>query len=352
MAFGREDCDILYDKQILPSLKILDISPVRVDRREHKDDLNIYIIRMLDESDIALADLTYARPSVYYEAGYAERKIPVVYTVREDHLSRAQKDDYLRVHFDLEMKKIVTWRDPNDATFTNRLKRRINYLIRPIKQEMKTKEILEKDHQTFMSLSISTQREEIKEEFQRKLKAKQFWTTSLWDIDKNEARNILPLDILIGAKMVGKTCHLCLVIMADSLTKRQFQHIINRVTGYSLVSFGSEIDAYQEHYYFCSLRTVPESRLKSALPVISPSEFPGTFILNRRLYVLPDKTCKTYLKLISPVKSYLKLKEEAKECVSVLPNKKTNRYTYLMKNENIWYDNLLIKFSNKPLPKE
>jgi hypothetical protein len=31
------------------------------------------------------ADLRYARPSVYFEAGYAERSVPVIYTVRRDH---------------------------------------------------------------------------------------------------------------------------------------------------------------------------------------------------------------------------------------------------------------------------
>ena len=75
MAFGREDCDTVYDRHIVPALRSLKIDPVRIDRREHKDDLNSYIIRMLRDSDIALADLTYSRPSVYYEAGFAERRI-------------------------------------------------------------------------------------------------------------------------------------------------------------------------------------------------------------------------------------------------------------------------------------
>lgn len=78
--------------------------PIRVDRKQHRDDLNNFIRRMIKECDIVLADLTYTRPSVYYEAGFAERFSPVVYTVRTDHLSRSQPDEQLRVHFDLEMK--------------------------------------------------------------------------------------------------------------------------------------------------------------------------------------------------------------------------------------------------------
>ena len=109
MAFGHRDCDKVYNNHIVKVLRGMSIEPVRVDRRQHKDDLNIYIIRTLKEAEIAIVDLTYARPSVYYEAGFAERNIPVIYTVRKDHLNMSQTDDRLRVHFDLTMKKIITW---------------------------------------------------------------------------------------------------------------------------------------------------------------------------------------------------------------------------------------------------
>jgi hypothetical protein len=107
MAFGHKDCDKIYDSKILPILRELRLFPIRVDRRQHRDDLNNYIIRMIKNSNIVIADLTYARPSVYYEADFAERISSVVYTVRKDHLSRSQKDESLRVHFDLQMKKII-----------------------------------------------------------------------------------------------------------------------------------------------------------------------------------------------------------------------------------------------------
>ena len=155
MAFGHADCDLIYDRHILPILRKLKVTPIRVDRKQHRDDLNNFIIRMIKECDIILADLTYTRPSVYYEAGFAERVSPVVYTVRTDHLSRSQLDEKLRVHFYLEMKKIVKWKDPNDKTFSRRLKERLTYLLKPIiiDNAEKEKEHLEK--QNFSKLSIS-----------------------------------------------------------------------------------------------------------------------------------------------------------------------------------------------------
>lgn len=116
MAFGREDTDSLYEDQIFPVLKRNKIKPIIINRRQSNQDLNIQIIEELLTCDLCISDLTYARPSVYYEAGFAERFILVIYTVRKDHLSRGQPDE-LRVHFDLQMKPLITWANPKDPTF-------------------------------------------------------------------------------------------------------------------------------------------------------------------------------------------------------------------------------------------
>jgi nucleoside 2-deoxyribosyltransferase len=46
------------------------IEPLRVDQIEHNDDIDDKIIELIKKCDFCIADLTYARPSVYYEAGY------------------------------------------------------------------------------------------------------------------------------------------------------------------------------------------------------------------------------------------------------------------------------------------
>ena len=109
MAFGHEDTDEVYDKFIKPVLASKGIRAVRIDRIQHQERIDQFIIDKIRSVDLAIADLTYARPSVYYEAGFAERSIPVIYTCREDHFSPTISDDgaAVRIHFDLMTKNIV-----------------------------------------------------------------------------------------------------------------------------------------------------------------------------------------------------------------------------------------------------
>ena len=94
MAFGHKDTDGLFDRVLAPSLRSLNVKAIRVDRVEHNDDIDDRIIQSLEEADFVVADLTYARPSVYFEAGYAQRVIPVVYTVRKDHFDSKGNDPF------------------------------------------------------------------------------------------------------------------------------------------------------------------------------------------------------------------------------------------------------------------
>lgn len=124
MAFDHDDTDKLYDLSIRPVLQKLSVTPIIINRREDNRDINNQIIEQLDECDFCITDLTYARPSVYFEAGYAQQRIEVIYTVRADHLKPNQPDD-LRVHFDLQMKPLIKWSKSDDVTFRSKLKKRL-----------------------------------------------------------------------------------------------------------------------------------------------------------------------------------------------------------------------------------
>jgi hypothetical protein len=133
MAFDHADSDAVFEK-IKQTLNGVSVQAIRVDRVEHNDDIDDRIIAEIKGSDLALADLTYARPSVYFEAGFAQRCIPVIYTVRRDHF-RPRSDDpngNFRVHFDLQMKNIIGWRTPNDEQFQTRLRARILKVVAPL----------------------------------------------------------------------------------------------------------------------------------------------------------------------------------------------------------------------------
>ena len=154
MAFGKEDTDMFFDNLLLPTLITNNIVPVIINRIESNLDLNIQIYNQIRKCDFCIADLTYARPSVYFEAGYAQRNNPVIYTVRKDHLHKGQTEN-LRVHFDLQMKNLITWDDPFDQSFSSRLEKRIKGTIQD--QWLKLKEEESKkaqEEREFLALSV------------------------------------------------------------------------------------------------------------------------------------------------------------------------------------------------------
>jgi nucleoside 2-deoxyribosyltransferase len=74
MAFGQKDTDAIF-RALRKTLGPLGVNAQRVDRIEHNDNIDTRIISEIEAADLVIADLTYARPSVYFEAGYAQRAI-------------------------------------------------------------------------------------------------------------------------------------------------------------------------------------------------------------------------------------------------------------------------------------
>lgn len=333
MAFGYKDCDQVYDSYISSVLKSLNVDVIRVDRRQHKEDLNTYIIRMLNEADIVLADLTYARPSVYYEAGYAERNIPVVYTVRRDHLSRSQQNDNLRVHFDLEMKKIVAWNDPQDDTFSKRLRQRLSYFLRPLQKESDEQLKLSADRAKFNSWSVASRCKHICKVFSARLKSKRFWIKPLSEISRRAVWELAPGDGIIAVKLVNRICHLCLTFASESITRKKIETAIDLLNGPRLVSSSEDINKYQDYYFLCSLKRIPESRLTSAFPSAQPMGEIGYFKLERQRWNSKSGES-SFIYLLSEIDSRIKLNSYLSKTVSRLCDRKTNRYTFASPHYN------------------
>lgn len=140
IKFGKPDTDAIC-KIIERIITELGLHSRRIDQIEHTENINQKIISELDESDITIADLTYARPSVYFEAGYSQRKTPVIYTCRDDHLNN--EEDNLSVHFDVDRYMIVFWKHPDDESFPSNLRARLQYVIEnliniPIVKDLKS----------------------------------------------------------------------------------------------------------------------------------------------------------------------------------------------------------------------
>ncbi|GAG18337.1 unnamed protein product, partial [marine sediment metagenome] len=133
-AFGKKDVDAIYSKVVKRVLAELKIKSLRVDRIVHNDDVDDKILELIDVCDFCITDLTYARPSAYYEAGLVSGLgKPVIFLARSDHFRDKPGDENgnLRVHFDLQMKNIISWTSPV-PTLHKKLAARVRKVIRPI----------------------------------------------------------------------------------------------------------------------------------------------------------------------------------------------------------------------------
>ena len=159
MAFGRDDTDAVYEQYTRKAIEAANMIPIRVDRVVHIDRIDAKIRAEIAKADIVVADLTYARPSVYWEAGYAEREIPVIYTCRSDHFTPQADDQYgnCQVHFDLRNANIITWSGRGNRTFQETLRKTLLYASRPIREDKVRQEQQQLDREDFSRRARSEQ---------------------------------------------------------------------------------------------------------------------------------------------------------------------------------------------------
>jgi hypothetical protein len=236
------------------------------------------------------------------------------------------------------MKKIVPWHDPNDSNFVRRLKGRIAYLAKPIIKQRQKDEVIERDRLKFASLSVASRCEEIYKKFKLMLKSKRFWTASLWDIKTrfplqmySPLRFLIDLNPLIGIKKVNKTCQICAVLVAESLTKKQIETAVRFINGSSLIDSKEDIIGYEDHFFLCSLRRIPEFRLTACFPSAQQTELPTTFTLKEKSTFPESRERKVSIHLISPISSMTQLRTEIKLRAAKLTDKESSQKIYLLK---------------------
>lgn len=287
MAFGNDDTDKFYEKLILPVLKKNNITPVIINRHHSNDDLNFLIIQKLREADFCIVDLTYTRPSVYYEAGFASaRDIEVIYTVRKDHLNKNQPDDK-RVHFDVQMKPIIDWKSPEDLSFSRRLETRIikTFLSKWLRMQ-KTITTNKKEEEKFSSLSTLSRLIRTRRLFIEAIN-KQGYNKKNW-IKNNFYSNGYDDEVVIGAQAEFENCAFIYKIKGENLyvttlqaykspTKKELIEI-HRMYGstYFLSNTVRKLFADKKVKKLCisifvlSLDTISSKRIETALPNAIP----------------------------------------------------------------------------------
>jgi hypothetical protein len=175
------------------------------------------------------------------------------------------------------MKKIVSWNNGKDNTFPGKLRKRINYVIRPLLRDRSHEEILIRERKAFRSLSTSDKLSSIRKAFIFKLRSAHFSVCLLRDFRPAEYY-LAGEGVLVGFKKVGTQCFACFVIAGLSITRRQIEYLINYTRGQNLIRGSKdEIKRYTDLYCFCSPIGIPESRFSSAFPQAKPLGQKGLF---------------------------------------------------------------------------
>ena len=175
-AFGKSDVEDIYKNAISKVLRKLKINPLRVDKIDFLGKIDSKIINLIKKSDFCIADLTYARPSVYFEAGFTEGLAKkVIYTTRNDHF-KPKKDDSNennKIHFDKITENIIGWKSPNNI-FRNKLKNRINFVISPILEKLREQEKSINEQNKFKRLSLHEKINQVEKKIKKIFIAKKY----------------------------------------------------------------------------------------------------------------------------------------------------------------------------------
>lgn len=119
MSFAPE-LDDLYSEAIEPAIFTCNYDPLRVDRREHDEKIDDFIIAEIRKSALVVADFTKQRNGVYFEAGYAMGfGIHVIRT--------CSKKEESKIHFDTRQYNHIFWDTPADLK--QKLINRINATV-------------------------------------------------------------------------------------------------------------------------------------------------------------------------------------------------------------------------------
>ena len=286
MAFDRDDTDGLYEESISPVLRSNGVTPVIINRREDNRDINHQIIEQLNACDFCIADLTYTRPSVYFEAGYAQRAVQVIYTVRADHLHQNQPDD-LRVHFDLQMKPLISWTKPDDEKFRTKLERRLRRtVISEWKRAEASREKEQSERANFSHMSLAERLQKLRGDaltLFNKLGFKS-WTPLLSQIfsdakEMSYQQMMTYLNVYSWMTSRQRRRRLLDVIslrVEESLTLKQLRdefgyrfvssHYPPHLEGMRMIEERSPISKVVEHHVLCSIKPIPRDRIVSAMP--------------------------------------------------------------------------------------
>jgi hypothetical protein len=310
MAFGHKDTDRVYDDLIVPSLTEKKIKPVRIDRIEYNDDIDDRIMAELQKCDFVIADLTYARPSVYFEAGYAQREVPVVYICRKDHFSPKADDEFgnYRVHFDLQMKNIIPWSSPTDHNFSKRLRARIEKVITPMLRQRRLTKSRDQECARFSALSTNDRLKLVSDICLSEVSAKGYHEVRsdlftilprclndvisfrTYEQSQFYVASLLERPFRLGIKYKGNSIQSVIIYAADYLRKKDMSRIYTMLRRPPIYSLNpslqtGRISRLDDYIFFSSLKHVPQARVMEVFTNSSYDEAKDRYMWRAKQHV-------------------------------------------------------------------
>ncbi|MDO8137601.1 MAG: hypothetical protein Q6354_08175, partial [Candidatus Brocadiales bacterium] len=230
--------------------------------------------------------------SVYFEAGFAQRDVPVIYTCRKDHFSPRADDSYgnFRVHFDLQMKNIIPWSSASGSKFSEKLTKRINRVIAPLLRVKRTEQMEKLEAEKFAVLPLQERIEQILNICISRIKRIGYRGTRVEAVAlsprfplytplelrswrrEGELLRILSLKSgWLGTKFIKGEIHAVFVHVTSTLSKNQlgilYESLLrNPVYNVNPGLKSGTLRRLVEHMYICSLQKVPHSRVMTSLP--------------------------------------------------------------------------------------
>jgi hypothetical protein len=118
----NQELDYFFQNGVIAAITEIGFDPRRIDKKEHINKIDDEIIVEIRNSRFMVADLTFHRPNVYYEFGYAHALgIPVFFTCREDQKSE--------MHFDIQQYNCLFWNNDQLDNFKNSLINRMKAVL-------------------------------------------------------------------------------------------------------------------------------------------------------------------------------------------------------------------------------
>lgn len=301
MAFGREDCDEWFAAVQRVLKEKFDLR--RVDRLNHNMNIDQKILREIEDCDLVLADLTYARPSVYFEAGFAEaRGTPVVYSVRSDHLSphgakRAIKSlaqyglpeefweeeiatDALssrRVHFDVANRNIIPWALPVSKTTQDRLQARFALVARPLLRDKEQREAFATAEHEFVQLSQQEKRQQLISEASKVVRRAGFEPATFYRAsgpilyDYSFEGALATGTAALSLRRLGDTVQALFVVTTDEATRSCFESLLHTHLDYPTWDLGPTLSGravrkFEVRVLLLSTKRISPERVADKLP--------------------------------------------------------------------------------------